>query len=147
MYVLILAWVFSLLINGVLIFLAGMTETHYWYYAMFAIAATGLTTFFGIFIYSAQSAPRNEVDTQGMRLSITGLVVNSYITLLVYCLFIPENIILNQFVQSLLTNFTAVVGTVVAFFFGSAAYIEAHRTETREPQRREREIERGGGSS
>jgi hypothetical protein len=116
------AAILSLIINGVTIFAAGYTETHYWYYAMFAIIATGLITFFGILIYYSMQNNENS-----MRLSITGLIVNSYIALLVYCLFIPSDIQLNDISKTLVTNFTVVVGTVVAFFFGSAAYIEAHK--------------------
>ena len=122
MKTLISAAIISVLINGFSILAAGYTETHYWYYAMFAIIATGLTTFFGVLIY--YSSQNNE---NSMRLSVTGLLVNSYIALLVYCLFIPTDIQLNDISKTLVTNFTVVVGTVVAFFFGSAAYIEAHK--------------------
>jgi len=116
-------------VNVVCLFLAGNTGTHYWYYAMFAIVATGLITFFGILIQNLEAEEDKNVSTQSMRLAITGLVTSSYIALQAYLLFIPENTQLAKVSETLLTNFTAVVGTVIAFFFGSTAYIEGRRSD------------------
>ena len=117
-----------ILVNVACVFFAAWTRSHYWYYAMFAIVATGFVTFFGILMQNLAGEPVNPVTSKSMRLAITGLVTSSYIVLLAYLLFIPANTQLANVAENLVTNFTAVVGTVIAFFFGSSAYVESRNT-------------------
>ena len=114
-------------VNFVCLYKAASTQDYYWFYAMFAIIATGLITFFGILIQNLEGEETNKVDDQSMRLAIAGLVSSTYIALLTYTVFVPKDIELAKIAEDLVTNFTAVVGTVIAFYFGSAAYIEGRR--------------------
>jgi hypothetical protein len=133
MQTLAVAAVLVSLINGACILAAAYTQHHYWFYAMFAIAATGLTTFFGILIQDLRSGTDKRVSSESMRLAIARLITTTYIATLAYLLFVPPEFKLAAVAETLLTNFTAVVGTLVAFFFGSAAYIEA-RTKQKKDQ-------------
>ena len=117
------------MINFICLLLAGWTECRYWYYAMFAIVSTGLITFFGILLQNIEGSEDKKISNHSMRLAISGLVTSSYITLLAYLLFIPEDTDFAELPKTLVTNFTAVVGTVIAFFFGSTAYVEARRRD------------------
>ena len=119
-------------VNVACIFFAAWTKSDYWYYAMFAIVATGLVTFFGILLQNLSGESVNHVTNRSMRLAITGLVTSSYVALLAYMLFIPENTKLAEVAEGLVTNFTAVVGTVIAFFFGSSAYVEVRNPDPKD---------------
>lgn len=130
-----------LLLNGLCIFLAAILDkSYYWYPAMFGIASTGLIVFFGVIIQNLRSEAEKEVSSQTMRLAAAGLITGSYVILVVYCLFLTEAFKAAAFSETLLTNFTAIVGTVVAFFFGSSAYVEA-RTKTRKEDSSEKKAE------
>jgi len=105
---------------------------------MFGIASTGLIVFFGVIIQNLRSGTEKEISSESMRLATAGLITSTYIALVAYCVFLAETFKLAAFSETLVTNFTAVVGTVLAFFFGSSAYIEA-RTKTEKkahPRRR-----------
>ena len=141
MQTLAIAAAIVLLINGGCILAAARTNDHYWYYAMFAIASTGLVTFFSIVLHDLHVSSDQRISSQSMRLAITGLIATTYVVLLAYLLFVPETFKLADVASTLLTSFTAVVGTVVAFFFGSAAYIEAR---TNQPQQNDSPSARGG---
>lgn len=119
-----ISWVAVILVNIGCLFFSAITGSHYWYYAMFAILATGFISFFGVLSQNLALGKEQAISTKAMRLAVTVLIASSYIALLVYLLFIPENIKLAGISETLITNFTAVVGTVMAFFFGSSAYIE-----------------------
>ena len=123
---LLIASIIIVVIHIVCLYKAGSTRDHYWFYAMFAILSTGLITFFGILLQNLDAEKRN-VSEQGMRLAIAGLVASTYITLLAYSVFVTQKMELADFAENLVTNFTAIVGTVIAFYFGSSAYIEGRR--------------------
>jgi uncharacterized membrane protein len=119
----------ALLINGFCILLAAYLPNYFWYPAMFGIASTGLIVFFGIILQNLQSGTEKEISSESMRLATAGMIICSYLALVVYCLFLQETFKLSPFGETLVTNFTAVVGTILVFFFGSSAYIEA-KTKT-----------------
>jgi FtsH-binding integral membrane protein len=130
-----------LLINGLCILLAAIIPTgYYWYPAMFGIASTGLIVFFGVIIQNLRSGTEKEISSESMRLATAGLITSTYIALVAYCVFLAETFKLAAFSETLVTNFTAVVGTVLAFFFGSSAYIEA-RTKTEKKGSSEKKAE------
>lgn len=123
---LLIASVVVVVIHVICLYKAASTQDHYWFYAMFAILATGLITFFGILLQNLEVDDR-KVSDQSMRLAIAGLISSAYITLLAYTVFVPEGTRLAKIAEDLVTNFTAIVGTVIAFYFGSTAYIESRR--------------------
>lgn len=123
---LLIASIVVVVVHIVCLYKAGSTQDHYWFYAMFAILATGLITFFGILLQNLGG--EKKVNDQSMRLAIAGLVSSTYIALLAYTVFVPKGTELAKIAEDLVKNFTAIVGTVIAFYFGSAAYIEGRRS-------------------
>lgn len=64
-----------------------------------------------------------------MRSAIAGTIVLVYLVLLgIVAFFSPsgtEGLKLHELTQTFVTNFTTLIGVVVAFYFGSSAYVEA----------------------
>jgi Na+/proline symporter len=124
---LLVASIAALAINVGCLYFAASTKDFYWFFAMFAIIATGLITFFGILMQDLDAENSRGISDRSMRLAIAGLISSTYVTLLVYIVFIPANTVLAKIAEDLVTNFTTVVGSVIAFYFGSTAYIEGQR--------------------
>ncbi|MBV8524409.1 MAG: hypothetical protein JOY71_20165 [Acetobacteraceae bacterium] len=93
-----------------------------------AVIGAGLIAF--VFTLSNSSRGDREIflDTGIIRSSIAVSVVMQYLVLVGLTAFIQnENRPFPQLTQTMITNFTTVVGVVVAFFFGSSAYVQTHR--------------------
>lgn len=114
-----------------------------------AVAGTGFISFFGIYEISINSdakgptAPANGVADaalssankltasdreSALRHAIAGSIVLSYIVLVSITAFFKESTdTLPVLTQLLLSNFTMIVGVVIAAYFGSSAYIEGKK--------------------
>lgn len=124
---LLVASIAALIVNLACLYYAATTQDFYWFFAMFAVIATGMITFFGVLMQDLGLDNSNRISDRSMRLAIAGLISSTYVTLLVYIVFIPATAELAKIAEDLVTNFTAVVGTVIAFYFGSTAYVEGQR--------------------
>lgn len=63
-----------------------------------------------------------------MRSAIAGSIVIEYITLIALVAFFresPDEI--HPVTQMMINNFTTIVGIVIAFYFGSSAYVQAKK--------------------
>lgn len=98
--------------------------TKVWF--VFLISATSIITFYGFVIVDLSSGQKDEISDRGMRLAITASVVATYLALVGSATFFGSQVgEMPQIASALLTNFTSIVGVIIAFYFGSSAYIEA----------------------
>lgn len=89
----------------------------------FSIAAIAIVVFFGFVIVERESMS----ESWTLRKPIAATIVVIYLVLVVtFSFYMLENT-LSQISQMLLTSFTTVVSIVIAFYFGSSAYIEGKR--------------------
>ena len=84
------------------------------------MAIISIITFFGI-----MSGSKNLSDESRFRRAITFTVVTVYVVLISITAFFVGEWKSPQVTITLLTSFTSIVGVIVAFYFGSSAYLEA----------------------
>lgn len=93
----------------------------------FALVAIGILTFAGFYF-----------ATQSMRRTIAATLVVLYVVLLSVLLFdnnLRAYVDHSEFARSVVTQFTALVGTAVAFYLGASAVVE--RAKIQEETKRE----------
>jgi len=103
------------------------------YPPIFAITATGILTFFYMLYHAVRTAPEKPIQDRDLRIAITAAVTTMYLSLVAFGVFmrIPEGVAEAPLAQSLQISFTSVVGIVIAFYFGTSAYLEGKATESR----------------
>ena len=103
-----------------------------------AVVGSGIIVFCSCIIISEERGINFLSDSAIIRSTISVSIVIEYLVLVgTVALFStnpnePER--LPAVTQTLLTNFTAIVGVVVAFFFGSSAYVEGQERRGRRSQ-------------
>lgn len=97
------------------------------YPPIFAIIATGILTFFGMLFHAMPSAPDSSLQDRVLRLAITSSITTMYLALVGFGVFMrkPPEQATDPIAQTLITSFSSVVGVVIAFYFGTGAYLEA----------------------
>lgn len=101
-----------------------------------AAVAVALITFFGFLHLGMRTNKSGLIADSDMRTSITAAIIVSYLTIMGMAIFFGENAgKMPPISQTLLTNFTSIVGVVIAFYFGSTAYVDAqkHKKAGEEP--------------
>jgi hypothetical protein len=89
----------------------------------FSVAGIAIVTFFGLIALQAG----NSMDGHSLRRPIAGAVVVAYLVLVaIFSFYLMDGSVqLPEISKTFITSFTTVVGAIVAFYFGSAAYVEA----------------------
>jgi hypothetical protein len=97
-------------------------------FLMFAVAAVGIITFFGLllFSYRMNGVPLGD---QSLRVSITVAVITVYLVVVGEASFWATKTTPSPITDTVLTSFSSIVGVVIAFFFGSSAYVEAKKRD------------------
>jgi uncharacterized PurR-regulated membrane protein YhhQ (DUF165 family) len=72
---------------------------------------------------------------QTMRTAVSGTIVFVYLDLIIYSTFnyVPEQ--QSALAGTLIANFSAIVGVVIASYFGASAYIQARNKDTKADER------------
>jgi hypothetical protein len=97
----------------------------------FCAIAAAIITFFSFVSDLRVSSFQTTLDEGALRRAIAASIVVEYLVLLgMFAFWEGGSETLPPVTQALVTSFTTVVGVVIAFYFGSAAYIEA-KTRTR----------------
>ncbi len=83
-------------------------------------------SFFGLLVLCQTNEERWKITADTMRTAIAGTIVIVYLVLVGTVAFISKGK-MAEITRTMITNFTAIVGIVIAFYFGSSAYIQAQR--------------------
>ncbi|MBU1172060.1 MAG: hypothetical protein KKD44_21090, partial [Proteobacteria bacterium] len=96
----------------------------------FCTVAAGVITFFHFMADPVDPANGSSGKDARLRAAIAGAVVVQYLVLVgIVAYFTKDSVKLPQITETLIGSFTTVVGVVVAFYFGSSAFIEARKKE------------------
>ena len=91
---------------------------------IFAFIATGLLTFFGFVSLLFRGTPDARVEDRDIRIAIAASITTMYLTIVGYGIWVGKSGETDPIALSLMNSFSAVVGTVIAFYFGTTAYLE-----------------------
>ena len=93
---------------------------------------TAATCFFGLLILTQPTGERWQVTEETMRTAIAGTIVVVYLVVVgIVAFFIYGPRELPGITETMVASFTTVAGIVVAFYFGSSAYLQALREKTK----------------
>jgi hypothetical protein len=87
---------------------------------------TGVITFFGLVILCQTGEERWKITGESMRTAIAGAIVVEYLALVGTLAFFVQGE-MPPIAQTMITNFTTVVGIVIAFYFGASAFVQLQR--------------------
>jgi len=99
------------------------------YPPIFAITSIGMLTFSYLLYQCIRSAPDAPIQERDIRIAITGSITMMYLALVGFAVFmrIPSGQQEAPLAQSLVFSFTTLVGVVIAFYFGTSAYLESKK--------------------
>jgi arginine exporter protein ArgO len=98
-----------------------------WPYIVVAVG-TAAISFFGLLMLSQSNEKQWQVSEDSMRTAIAGTIVVVYLVLVgIVAFFIQGPEELPRITETMVTNFTTVVGIVIAFYFGVSAYVQVQR--------------------
>ena len=89
------------------------------------VICVALVTYFGFLMFGQARGGEWAINKGGMRTAITASVVTVYLVLVGLVAFLtkgPDELL--PITATMLTSFTSIVGVVVAFYFGSSAYVQ-----------------------
>jgi len=104
----------------------GTTSLSYWSLSL-TLASVAIVSFFGFMWYLQSLGGQFALNKGGMRLAIVASVITVYLVLVGVVTFFKSVDAVPPMTQTLLTHFTTVVLTVVAFYFGASAYVQVHQ--------------------
>jgi hypothetical protein len=87
---------------------------------------TGVITFFGLLILGHNGEERWKITGESMRTAIAGAIVVEYLALVGTVAFFVQGQ-MPPIAQTMITNFTTIVGVVIAFYFGASAFVQVER--------------------
>lgn len=97
-----------------------------------AAGLTGMVAFVGMLLLLQKPGGVWRVTESAMRTAITTAVLAQYLALVSMAAFaVRAADPLSPMSQLLLTNFTTIVGIVIAFYFGASAFVEGKRVAAR----------------
>ncbi len=97
------------------------------YPIIFAIMATGIIGFFGILIHYNEASDSSDINDRNIRLALTISIIMSYLVFIGYAVFYETE--LSEIAETAIGSFSAVVATVIAFYFGSSVYLSGKVTD------------------
>ena len=100
-----------------------------------ALIGVALVTFFGFLIVGQSMGGDWTIDKGGMRIAITAAVVTMYLVLVGLTAFLSKSPSeLPPITQQMSGSFTGIVGVVVAFYFGSSAFVHVQAIKAEKKQ-------------
>jgi hypothetical protein len=94
------------------------------------LAITGMVlasvTFFGLLAASESFGRGWGLNKGGMRGAIAGTILIFYFFVLSMAMFQPYKAGMPEQMKSMLETFTAIIGIMIPFYFGSSAYVQVH---------------------
>jgi hypothetical protein len=92
-----------------------------------AAGLTAMIAFVGMLMLSREPDGSWRLSESAMRTAIASAFIAEYVALVSMVAFSKESGDLPAVGQTLVTNFTQLVGVVIAFYFGASAYVEGRR--------------------
>jgi hypothetical protein len=93
-----------------------------------AVGATAVITFVGMLALSQPAHGTWRITPGAMRTAIASSILAQYQALVaIVAFFSTDQEKVSQISQTLISNFTTIVGVVIAFYFGASAYVEGRR--------------------
>jgi peptidoglycan biosynthesis protein MviN/MurJ (putative lipid II flippase) len=92
--------------------------------------ATAATCFFGLLFLTQTNDEQWQITEETMRTAIAGTIVVVYLVLVGTVAFFvagPKGSDVPAITHTMVTSFTTIVGIVIAFYFGTTAYVQAQR--------------------
>ena len=106
-----------------------------WWFGMFAVSATGVVTFFGLIRHELNQSTNPRVTSSVLRLAIASAVTIAYIVMVAFTMFIHKQVFEPSALSTqMVGSFTAIAGTVIAFFFGVSGYVDAQAKRQRKDE-------------
>lgn len=100
---------------------------------VWAAASIGAITFFGFIFVGYDLEGKPAIHPSTIRTAITVSVIMVYLFVVSLTIFLREwSDNLDPLPQLMVSNFTTMVGVIIAFYFTSSAYIEAQKKNTRQ---------------
>ncbi len=93
------------------------------------VFAVALATFFGSLALGQTPGQEWKPNNADLRNAITISVIITHFLILATYIFLDAPDEQSQLTQSLLANLTTIVGVVIAFYFGSVAYVQVKQLE------------------
>jgi heme A synthase len=94
--------------------------------AILSVVFAALVTFFGILWLEARQHPTRAFTNSSVRAALAAATLVSYLVLVAVGTWFPgTDGGFSRLSDMLLSNFTYIAGIVIAFYFGSSAYVEA----------------------
>jgi hypothetical protein len=88
----------------------------------------GIIVFFGFIWIGLNSQKKFEYDTSNIRTTLTSSIIIVYLFIVCLTIFFREwSDKLDPLPQAMISNFTTIVGVVIAFYFTSSAYVDTRR--------------------
>jgi hypothetical protein len=128
---------------------SGILHARYDAILAFILVVVAVITFFGFMSLGRSLGGEWELSSEAMRNAITVSTMTVYFVILALAIFLKPPEEQQPITQTLVTSFTTVVGVVIAFYFGSSAYVQVHSKEqesSREARTQEVELEDAKGS-
>jgi uncharacterized membrane protein YidH (DUF202 family) len=118
----------AIVLLDLVILVIGISLSDFWDRAAlsFAVPAIGIVTFFGVL---ARSEEPNGPET--IRRAIAISLVTVYLVLVGILAFYPGNSAWSELEKTLFGSFTATISVVIAFYFGSSAYIRGKEIDNK----------------
>ena len=92
------------------------------------VASIGIIAFFGLYDLNLPDEPTGGDKESALRFAIAGSIVIEYLIIVALTAFFRDGLEkMPMITQTILTNFTAIVGVVVASYFGTSAYVIAKK--------------------
>ena len=99
-----------------------------------AVGATAIITFVGMLALSQESTGAWKITEASMRTAIASSILAQYQALVAIVAFFSAGTDAPSGIsQTLISNFTTIVGIVIAFYFGASAYVEGRRITAGRP--------------
>ena len=95
----------------------------------FTVFAVAVVTFFGALSLGKTLGGEWQPSKAGLRNAIAVSVIVTHFLILALYIFLKSPNEPSLMTQNLVTNFTMIVGVVIAFYFGTSAYVQVRQLE------------------
>jgi hypothetical protein len=125
----IVKYIIIIALFDILIVAAGLVAVIYFHqsaaYFAFSMITLALVTFFGFLIMGIKPNENPPISSSVLRMAITIAIIALYLSVVALTTFFRNwSDDIQPLTQSMLSNFTTIVGVVIAFYFTSSVYIE-----------------------